>query len=153
MLYTLKAYINATGKPKAYLLTHDIKRALSDSKSQSGLVHILSSQATTSVVVMEKDELLQQEALTHAEEFFQKASNQSVSRRSFTGPNKYHLMAGLTGLSLTLPFSEGRLLSSPFHEVFALDYEPKPGRREFIISVMGASSGNQQGGGMPFGMG
>lgn len=38
--------------------------------------------------------------------------------------------------TLTLPFAEGQLLLAPREEVFLIDYETRPARREFTIHVM-----------------
>lgn len=148
MSYTLKAYLNASGKLASYTLIHDIKRALMDSKAQAGLVSVLSTQATTAVALLENDEGIRKEWMGFAAQTFAGASDKMVARRSGSGPDKFHLMAALTGLSVTLPFAQGRLLIHAQHEVFALDFDPKPGRREFVITVL-PSGGAQPAGGQP----
>ena len=141
MFYSQKAYLNASGKVGIYTLMHDVKRSLADSKIPAGLVTILSSQATTSVILLENEDDIKQALITHVQAQFDSAVTAKPSttpRRSGSGPAAAHTMAALTGLTLTLPFVNGRLLTHLQHEVFALDYEPKSGRREFVITVMAA---------------
>lgn len=144
MSLSLKAYINATGRPAAYTLVHDIKRCLAESKAQAGLVSILSTQATTAVALIENDDAIKRELMAYAQKAFEHVPDKPAARRSGAGPDRYHLMAALTGLTLVLPFAAGRLMTNLQHDVVALDYEPKPGRREFLITVLPASAGQPQ---------
>ncbi len=137
MFYTHKAYLNAQADPSVLILTHDVKRCLVDSKAKSGHIQITSSHGTTGVMLIENDPGLQKEYIDYIQKTFEEAPSTPVKRRSSTGPNKHHHMAALCGLTLTIPFENGRLLSSPFHEIIALDFEPKPGRREFVMTVVG----------------
>ena len=123
------------------LLTHDVKRCINDSKAKSGQVTIISTSGTTAVCLLENDATLQNEYLKHLCAQFDASSLESPARRSHTGANKFHLMAAAAGINLTLAFDGGKLLSSPFHEVVVLDFEPKSGRREFVISVVGEGGG------------
>jgi thiamine phosphate synthase YjbQ (UPF0047 family) len=135
-MHSLKAYINATGGAKAYVLTHDVKRALSDAKAAAGLVNVLSTQGTTSILLLENDESVRAAYLDFAKKTFEHLPENKISRKTMTGADRYHLMATLSGLSLTVPFQAGRLLIHPQHEILAMDFEPKAGRREFIITVL-----------------
>lgn len=122
-------------------LSHDVKRAVADSKTVSGLAHVLSTQGTTGLMILENDPALHKSAFDHmAQQFPDEPTNaKPVSRRSFTGANCYHLRASVAGLSVVVPFESGKLLMSPFHEIVVFDFEPKAGRREFIISVLGGA--------------
>lgn len=133
-----KTYINATGEARAYLLSSDVKQALREAKAQKGLVNVLSVQATTAISILEGDGEIAQKFVLSLYHQFQGLPDETVSRRSFTGADKYHLMAAMAGLDVTLAFEQDRLLTSLQNEVYALDFEPKPGRREFVISVFPA---------------
>lgn len=134
-----KAYLNAKGGPAVFNLSHDVKRCLSDAKAKSGQIHVLSTLGTTGVALMENDAELQKEYLAFVQKQFEGASQNKVTRRSRTGASCFHQMAALVGLSLMVSFEGGRLLTSPFHEIIAFDFEPSPGRREFVMTVVGES--------------
>lgn len=135
MFLIKKAYANAKGKPEFYLLSHDIKRVLSETKSGSGLVTIVSAQGTTGLGIYENDPELLSQLMEYVTGEFASFSETKKPRRSGTGPDKFHLMASYFGGSITIPFEQGRLLTSFQQEVFAFDFDPKPGRREFIITA------------------
>jgi thiamine phosphate synthase YjbQ (UPF0047 family) len=142
MFYSTKAYLNASGQGQVLNLTHDVKRGLADAKIASGLVNILSMQATTSVLLIESDENLQKGLFEHTKALFPDAKGASPARRSGTGADRYHFMAASLGLSVTLPFTGGRLSGSSFQDIVAFDFEPKAGRREFVITIIGDAAGN-----------
>lgn len=58
------------------------------------------------------------------------------ARRSGLSEAPFHCMAARFGLTLTIPFENGKLLSSVHQDILALDFEPKAGRREFVLSVL-----------------
>lgn len=143
-MFSQKAYINAGGSIQAYPLGPDLRRVIQESKSSQGFINILSTQATTALILMENDASIMRELLEYLKGQFWEMPENKVSRRSFSGPDKYHLMAAQKGLTLTVAFAEGRLLAHSQHEVFALDFEPKAGRREFVISILAAGGQAQK---------
>jgi thiamine phosphate synthase YjbQ (UPF0047 family) len=137
VFYTHKAYLNAKGGPATLNLTHDVKRAIVDAKVKKGLILVLSTQGTAAVKLIENDAALQKEFLDHILKQFETGEAGDPKRRSHTGANCFHQMAASIGLTLSLAFDNGRLLTSAFHEIVAFDFEPKPGRREFLITILG----------------
>ena len=137
MYYTHKAYLNARGGPSVLTLTHDAKRCIADANAKAGFIHIISTCGTTGVKLMENDTKLHQEYLDSVQKMFAENDGSQVARRSGTGANKFQLMAAQCGLEITVPFEAGRLNSSPFQEILAFDFEPKSGRREFIMTIVG----------------
>ncbi|HEX4792225.1 MAG TPA: secondary thiamine-phosphate synthase enzyme YjbQ [Humisphaera sp.] len=47
-----------------------------------------------------------------------------------------HIRAALIGPSLTIPFSNGRLLSGEYQQVVLIDLDTRPRRRSIIVSVL-----------------
>ena len=131
--------MNGVDDPKVYVLTHDIKRAILDSGAQSGHVNILSTQGAVGVTLMDAHKELHNNYMNSLVELFAEAQESSKPKRSGAGSDRFHMMAQAVGLSLTVPFEGGRIISNPAHEIFAFDFEPKAGRREFIITIVGES--------------
>lgn len=137
MFYLHKAYLNSRGGHAPLIITHDVKRSLADSKILNGHVGILSTLGTVAVTLIENDPLIQKALIELVQKQFEGGLEDKVARRSGTGALNYHLMAQKIGLNVVLPVGDGKLLSSPFHDIVALDFEPKPGRREFVITISG----------------
>lgn len=137
MFYLHRAYFNARGDHAPLIITHDVKRGLADSKISRGHVNVLSTQGTVAVTLIENDVKIQKALIELIQKQFEGGLDDKGARRSGTGASNFHLMAQQVGLSVVLPVSDGKLLSSPFHDIVALDFEPKPGRREFLITISG----------------
>lgn len=131
-----RAYLTASGRLQSYVLTHDVKKALQSFSGKTGVVQLLSVQSTTALLVAENDPSILAPFLQYAFSQFQAQIQPQTARRSGLSGPAYHQMAALSGLTLSLPFENGKLLTSPHQDVMTLDYEPKPGRREFIITVV-----------------
>lgn len=138
MFHLHRAYFNSDGKGRIHLLTHDVKRALIDAKAKNGLVTITSILGTVAVLQCENDKSLQEDFFRQVFTSYSDLADKAVNRRSRSSPDKYHFMAAGIGTSLTLGFQMGKLLMSPFQDIIAFDFEAAQGRREFLISVMGA---------------
>lgn len=139
-----RAYWTATGSLKSYVLTHDVKKALATQTGKSGLVHVVSMGATTAVGLFENDPEILGPLQQSIFALFQSHIKPATSRRSGLSGPAYHLMAGFMRLAVTVPFENGKLLTSPFQDVMALDFEPKPGRREFVITIVNTSPEGKQ---------
>jgi thiamine phosphate synthase YjbQ (UPF0047 family) len=142
--YTHKAYVNSKGFGQAILISHDIKKALADSKVSKGLVTVTSVLGTTSVILAESDLEMVSEFAKRQIEKLQTEESPYPKRRSGSGTDSSHFLAIKNGLTLTLGVDLGKLSTSPFHDIFALDFDTKPGRREFIITVVGDGSAPPQ---------
>lgn len=132
-----RAYFNSDGKGRIHLLNHDVKRALVDSKAKNGMVTITSNLGSVAVLHCENDKNLQEDYFRKCFLKYSESDEKSVNRRSRSSPDKYHFMALEIGLTLTLGFQLGKLILSPFQDIVAFDFETAPGRREFLISVLG----------------
>ncbi len=135
-----RAYLTANGGLKSYVLTHDVKKALATQTGKSGLAHIVSMGATTAVGLFENDPEVLAPLQQSIFALFQAHIKPAANRRSGLSAPAYHQMAGLMRLEVTVPFENGKLLTSPFQDVMALDFEPKPGRREFIITIVNTTA-------------
>lgn len=143
-MFATKAYISATGKPKAYVLTHDVKKCVASCGSPSGWVHVVSMAGTTAVGLFENDPQILEPLLVKAAEMIPSDESKSTGRRSGLGGPEWHQRAALFQSQLMIPFENGKLLTSVHQDVMALDYEPKQGRREFLLSVIPAPAGEEK---------
>lgn len=143
-MHTLRAYVNASGRPKAYLITHDIKRAIQESKLSQGFINVLSTQGTTAVLLLENHDTILMELVAQWQKRFLDLPEGSKDSELRSGASKFYLMAAEGGGSVTLPFAMGRLLVSPKQEVFAVDFGNVAGRRELVISVLGEGGQEEQ---------
>jgi secondary thiamine-phosphate synthase enzyme len=53
------------------------------------------------------------------------------------GNGHSHVRASLLGPSLTLPFTDGRLLLGQWQQVVLIDFDNRPRQRELVVQILG----------------
>lgn len=140
MSYLHRAFFNTTQDIDAYVLNHDLKRALLDSKLSSGLLTVTFTQAAVGIVLLENDIEIRQELKKYLLELVPPVTQARPVRKSGTGPLESHMRAAFLPPTMTLSFHEGRLLIGPWQEAVVFDFDSKVGRREVLIHVMGGAT-------------
>jgi len=135
-----RAFFNTTKEVDIYNASHDLKRALADSKATSGLITVMLPQAAGAVTVLENDPEIRQEIKKYLLELFPNNSKTRPVRKSGSGSIEAHLRGAFLQSSAVIPFHEGRLLLGAWQEVVAFDFDDKIGRREILFHVMGEAA-------------
>ncbi len=135
-----KGYINTTAQIDAVVVSHDVKRAVSEANLPQGLVTVFVPAGSAGVAILENDPKIQEEYKKWVELQVPATAEKRPDRRSGTGRTFAHLRAKLVGVSVHVPLAEGKLQMSPWQEIVLFDFDDKVGRREFFISVMGEAA-------------
>lgn len=53
-----------------------------------------------------------------------------------------HIRASLLGAELTIPFSNGKLLTGEYQQIALIDFDTRPRRRRIICSVIAGAAGS-----------
>lgn len=139
VFFTFKAYLNGKDLAQTAVLTHDVKRALLESGAKSGHINIVSTSSSVGVSLMDSKSGASEALLRSLVEQFSKQDQDDEITSDDVDPLVCQGLAALVGLSLTVPFEAGRMSCHPNHDIFAFDFEPKAGRREFVITIIGDS--------------
>ncbi len=141
-----KAYVNVTSQIDISVISHDIKRVVTEANLPAGMVQILIPSGTSAVAMLENDPKIYEDYKKWIENQIPATSEKRPDRRSGSGRNYAHLRAQLVGHSLQLPVFEGKLQISPWQEILFFDFDDKPGRREYFILVAGEMAATAGGG-------
>ena len=134
-----KGYVNVTEKTDIVVISHDIKRAVTEAKVSQGIVQVFTPLSTTAVALLENDPQIHQAFKQWVEQQIPATSEKRPDRRSGTGRNYAHLRAQIVGHSLQLPIAESKLQIGAWQEVLFFDFDDRIGRREFYLLVQGGS--------------
>lgn len=137
MIHLLKTYFNTTAKVDFFNATHDVKRALRESKVQNGVVTILVPGATAAILLLENDPTIHENVRDLVVSFVPKEGVTRPERRSGSGRLSSHLQAALLPKSISILVQEARLMIDAWQEVIVFDFDDKVARREVFIQVMG----------------
>ncbi len=137
MIYQLNAYFNATSEVDTFNATHDVKRALRDSKATAGIMTVFVPGSTACVTILENDPAIWDSVKEAVISQTEAPQGPRPSRRSGSGHTESHIRAAFFGPSVTIPIQDGKLLLSAWQDVIVFDFDDKGGRREVLIHIMG----------------
>lgn len=137
MIHVHHAHFNTTREVDLLNVTHDVARALRESQILNGLLTVYVPGSTAGVVILENDKVIHDEFKNMIASFVPESSGPRPSRRSGSGHLENHLRAALLHQSVSIPVKDGRLMTGPWQEVWAIDFDDKVGRRELLVHVMG----------------
>ena len=135
-MYLLNTYFNTTVQIDIFNATHDVKRALRESKVENGLLTVFIPGATAGLAILENDPSIHLELKKLLESIIPSSKTPRPSRKSGTGSNETHLRASFLSKSIVIPIKDGKLFLGPWQEVIAYDFDDKVARREIMISIM-----------------
>lgn len=137
MAYTQRVYLNSTEKIDFFAITHDVKRAVSDSAVSQGLVTITVPLGDGGVGLLENDPEIRDSLRNLLLQLVPDRAGKRPDRHSKSGAVEAHLRAFLIGQSLTLSIIDGQLAIGHWQDVMVYDFDHRITRRECVIHVIG----------------
>jgi secondary thiamine-phosphate synthase enzyme len=132
-----KGYANITANIDSVVISHDIKKVVTEANIQYGFVQVFVPIGTSGVTLLENDPKIFEDYKKWIELHIPATEEKRPERRSSSGRNYAHLRAQLVGVSVQVPIAEGKLQMGSWQEIVLFDFDDKLGRREFYIFVMG----------------
>ena len=134
---TFSINISTKGNCDIIDITAEVGKLVSNNNFNEGNVLIFASGSTAGVTTIEYEPGL----LKDYPKFFDKIipSNASYEHDNtwHDGNGHSHVRAAIQGASLTVPFSNGRLLLGTWQQVIVVDFDNRSRRREIIVQIMG----------------
>src|SRR5262245_17204348 len=125
-----KGYANVTANTDTIVISHDVKRAVSEANLPFGVVHVFIPVGTAAVAVLENDPKICEDYKKFIETQIPATQEKRPDRRSGSGRNFAHLRAQLIGHSVQIPIAEGKLQIGAWQDVVLFDFDDKIARRE-----------------------
>lgn len=138
-----RGYVNVTANIDTSVISHDVKRMVTEANLPMGFVQVFVPTGTTAVALLENDPKLYEDFKKWVETQVPATQDKRPERRSGTGRNYAHLRAQLVGHTVQIPIAEGKLQLGPWQEVVFFDFDDKVGRREYYILVSGEGGGGK----------
>ncbi len=117
-------------------ITAVIRDVLSESRLAEGLCTVFVRHTSSSLVIQENADPA---VLRDLEAWFERAvpENDALYTHTDEGPDDMpsHVRVALTATSLSIPFSEGRLMLGTWQGVFLWEHRSSPKRRRVVIHV------------------
>jgi secondary thiamine-phosphate synthase enzyme len=118
-------------------LTAKVAAAVERSGLEAGVAVVFASGATGAVTTIEYEPGLVEDMKDALERIAPKEIEYAHNQRWGDGNGHSHIRASVIGPSLTVPFSEGKLMLGTWQQIVFLDMDNRPRYRRVVVQIMG----------------
>lgn len=129
--------VRTSGNTDVQDLTPKIQAALAGSELTSGTVTIFVAGSTAGITTVEYEPGLVKDLQEAFERLAPVAQPYHHHDQWHDDNGHSHVRASLLGPSLTVPFSDGRLLLGQWQQIVLVDFDTRGRNREIIVQIMG----------------
>lgn len=137
MVVTHSFTLSTQGKGHLIDITSSVAEAVGQAGVRDGIVTVFVTGSTAGVGTIEYETGL----LHDFQEMWQHIAPQGGPYQHNRGGSEdnghSHLQATLLGASLTIPFSEGKMVLGTWQQIILADFDTRPRRREIVLHIMG----------------
>ena len=118
-------------------ITPEISAIVSKSGITIGIVHVFNVGSTASVGTIEFEPGLERDLPEVFDKLFPPSKHYGHEQAWHDGNGHSHLQATTLGPALSVPIRGGQLVLGTWQQVFHLECDIKPRRREIVVTAMG----------------
>ncbi|MFB0559878.1 MAG: secondary thiamine-phosphate synthase enzyme YjbQ [Candidatus Lokiarchaeia archaeon] len=134
---TKKISFSTQGEVQIMDMTDLVQRAISESKSTNGIVTVFVPGATGAVTTIEYEPGLLNDFPRILERISPKNMDYEHELRWHDGNGHSHCRASLLGPSLTVPFTQKKLMLGTWQQIVFVELDVRPRNRNVILQIIG----------------
>jgi secondary thiamine-phosphate synthase enzyme len=138
MAYAEQLSIETPGHRHMTDLTETVTQIVSRSGIRDGLVNVFNVGSTGAIGTIEFEPGLQRDLPDILDELMPPGRDYGHEQTWHDGNGHSHLQATTLGPSLTVPVAEGRPVLGTWQQIFHLECDVKPHRRQIVVTVLGS---------------
>lgn len=136
-IVTQKINVKTKGQDDIIDITEQISKALDDSKLKNGIATVFVSGSTAAITTIEYEPGLLSDFPKMLERIAPQNIEYSHEKMWHDGNGHSHVRASLIGPSLTIPFSNGKLMLGTWQQIVFLELDTKSRERSLILQITG----------------
>ena len=129
--------LGTSGHGQMHDLTAKLEKIVAESGVRTGIVNAYNIGSTGAIGMIEFEPGLERDLPELLDRLIPPGRDYGHEQAWHDGNAHSHLQATLVGASLALPIREGQLVRGTWQQVFHLDCDVKPRKREVLITVVG----------------
>ena len=137
MVVTGEITLNTRGECDIIDITPDIEQEVAKAGMAKGVVTIFVAGSTAGLTTIEFESGVLADLQGMWERIGPKDITYAHDRRWGDGNGYSHVRASLLGASLTVPFSNKRLMVGTWQQIVLIDFDNRPRSRQVILQIMG----------------
>lgn len=131
--------IETRGHRHMHDLTPRVAEIVRDSGIETGIVHVFNVGSTGAIGTIEFEPGLEQDLPDVLDRLMPPSRDYGHERAWHDGNGHSHLQATVLGPGLSLPIAGGQPVLGTWQQVFHLECDTKPRRREIVVTVVGTT--------------
>ena len=137
MVVTREITLNSRGECDIIDITPNIEQEVAKAGMAKGVVTIFVAGSTAGLTTIEFESGVLADLQGMWERIVPKDITYAHDRRWGDGNGYSHVRASLLGASLTVPFSNNRLMVGTWQQIVLVDFDNRPRSRQVILQIMG----------------
>jgi secondary thiamine-phosphate synthase enzyme len=137
MIHQASITVSTSGHRDMHDITDAVARVVAASGVRTGLAHVFNIGSTATIGTIEFEPGLQEDLPDLLDKLIPPSRHYGHEQAWHDGNGHSHLQASWLGPDLTVPVREGRLALGTWQQIFHLECDVKPRRREIVVTVMG----------------
>jgi len=137
MVVTREITLNTRGECDIIDITPAIEQEVAKAGMAKGVVTIFVAGSTAGLTTIEFESGVLADLQGMWERIVPKDITYAHDRRWGDGNGYSHVRASLLGASLTVPFSNNRLMVGTWQQIVLVDFDNRPRSRQVILQIMG----------------
>jgi secondary thiamine-phosphate synthase enzyme len=129
--------VSTTGHGDMHDITDQVARIVQESGIQTGTVHVFNVGSTASIGTIEFEPGLERDLPEILDRLMPPSRDYGHEQTWHDGNGHSHLQATMLGPSLTVPVAGGQPVLGTWQQIFHLECDVKPRRREVVVTVLG----------------
>jgi len=129
--------IKTQGNTDIINVTPDIERSLSEAGIRQGTVTVFSTHTTCGITIIEYEPGLIADFKKAWERIVPRDIPYEHDKRWGDGNGYSHVRASLLGFSVTIPFTDSRMMLGTWQQVVLVDFDVRPRDRHIILQFSG----------------
>lgn len=137
MTYQQSFEISTRGHRHMHDITGQVSRIIADSNIQTGVAHVFNVGSTGALGTIEFEPGLERDLPEMLDRLMPPSRDYGHEQAWADGNGHSHLQATTLGPSITVPVSQGIAVLGTWQQVFHLECDIKPRRRQIVVTVIG----------------
>ncbi|MCL4207356.1 MAG: secondary thiamine-phosphate synthase enzyme YjbQ [Pirellulaceae bacterium] len=129
--------LSTSGHRDMHDITSHVSEIVARSGIRTGVAHVFNVGSTASVGTIEFEPGLQRDLPEMLDRLMPPSREYGHEQAWHDGNGHSHLQATCLGPALTVPVEQGRLVLGTWQQIFHLECDVKPRRREIVVTVLG----------------
>jgi secondary thiamine-phosphate synthase enzyme len=129
--------IQTCGHRDMHDITEQVTRVVATAGIRTGMVHVFNIGSTATIGTIEFEPGLQQDLPDLLDKLIPPSRHYGHEQAWHDGNGHSHLQASWLGPDLTVPVRDSRLALGTWQQIFHLECDMKPRRREIVVTVIG----------------